>query len=399
MKKIMILGGNVFQSTVIKRAKELGYYVISVDYLPDNPGHKFSDEYHNISIVDKENVLALAKKLNIDGILAYASDIAAPTAAYVSEQLNLPTNPYKSVMILTHKNLFRSFMKDNNFLAPDGGKSFSDREKAREYLKELELPVMIKPVDSSGSKGVTKIMSPNDFEAAFDEAMSYSISKEIIMEHFIQKAGYRVDGEGFIKDGKIAFFGVMDQHNNVECNPYPPIGSSYPSIQAQAIQQKAKEIVQSIFDKLGMRFGGFNSEYIVDDKGEIYLLEIGPRHGGNFIPDTIKTASGIDMIEASIRACVGDKYDETFQKRHEGIATSYAIHSLESGVFESLKVHPDIEKRIVKQALNISPGDSVNAFRNGGDSIGCMVLRFDNIHDMNEKMDQMWKYVEVVLRR
>lgn len=396
-KRVMILGGNVLQTTAIKRAKELGYYVICVDHQPNNPGRRFSDEYYNISTIDKERVLELARNIGIDGILAYATDVAAPTAAYVSEQLKLPTNPYQSVMVLTHKNLFRSFMKDHGFLVPDGGSSFNDREKAREYVQKLRLPVMVKPVDSSGSKGVTKVMSLDGFNAAFDEAMSYSISKEIIIERFISKVGHQVDGEGFIKDGKIVFFGVMDQYKNVERNPYVPIGSSYPSIQAQETQQKAKNIIQSIFDKLGMRFGGFNSEYIADDNGEVFLLEIGPRHGGNFIPDTIKTALGIDMIEASIRACVGDDYDETLRKKHEGIATSYAVRSLGSGKFKSLKIHPDIEKRIVKQELIVSPGDYVNAFKSGSDGIGIMVLEFDDIQEMNEKMDQMWRYIEVMV--
>lgn len=92
MKRIMMLGGSYFQASAIKRAKELGYYVITCDYLPDNPGHKYADEYHNVSTIDKEGVLKLAKELKIDGILAYASDVSVSTAAYVSEQLGLPSN-------------------------------------------------------------------------------------------------------------------------------------------------------------------------------------------------------------------------------------------------------------------------------------------------------------------
>ena len=94
-KKIMLLGGNYFQMTATKAAKELGHYVISVDYLPDNPAHKYADEYHNVSTTDKEAVLALARELNIDGIVSYASDVSAPTAAYVAEKMGLPTNPLK----------------------------------------------------------------------------------------------------------------------------------------------------------------------------------------------------------------------------------------------------------------------------------------------------------------
>ena len=110
MKKLMSLGGNYYQMTAVKAAKRLGYHVIDVDFLPDNPAHAYADEYYNISTLDKENVLKLAKKLKIDGIISYASDVSAPTAAYVAEKLELPTNPYESVYLMTRKDLFHPFL-------------------------------------------------------------------------------------------------------------------------------------------------------------------------------------------------------------------------------------------------------------------------------------------------
>ena len=105
-KRILFLGASQFQMAPIVYAKEQGYYVITCDYLPDNPGHKFADEYHNVSTTDKEAVLELAKKMHIDGIVAYASDPAASTQAYVGNKLGLPSNPYTSVMILTRKDYY-----------------------------------------------------------------------------------------------------------------------------------------------------------------------------------------------------------------------------------------------------------------------------------------------------
>ena len=396
MKKIMMLGGNVFQKTAIKRAKELGYHVISVDYLPDNPGHKYSDEYYNVSTVDKEAVWALARELKIDGILSYASDVSAPTAAYVAEKLGLPTNPYASVMTLTQKNLFREFMAQNGLLMPKGS-MFTDKDEAREYVMSLSLPIMIKPVDASGSKGVTKLTSMEAFDAAFDEAMSYSIRKKVIIEKFIAKQGYQIDGDGFIRDGKIAFFGVMDQHNNMERNPHAPIGLSTPSIQSIEHQNRAYNLIQTIFDKLDMKFGAFNFEYIVDEKGDVYLLEIGPRNGGNFIPDTIEYALGVDMIEASIKACLGDDYAAALLPKRQRIATSYVVHSMNTGSFKELRIHDDLKNNIVKQELFVSEGDEVHAFRNAADSIGALVIHFDDIQQMNQMMDNMLKYVEVIV--
>ena len=396
MKKLMVLGGNFLQMQAIKRAKELGYYVISVDYLPDNPGHRFSDEYHNVSTVDKEAVLALARELEIDGILAYATDVAAPTAAYVSEKLGLPTNPYESVMILTHKDSFRAFMAENGLLMPWGA-AFCDKEAAREYFDSHPLPVMIKPVDSSGSKGVTKVTSRTQFDAAFEYALQYSIEKRVIVEQFIERHGYQIDGDGFIMDGRIAFFGVMDQHNNHARNPYAPIGHSWPSIQDEKYKSKAFELISSIFKKLNMRFGAFNFEYIIGGDDNVYLLEIGPRNGGNLISEALKCACGADLTEASIKACVGDDYAEALRPKFSRPAASYVIHSLESGRYKGLEIDDAVKDKIVLTSVFAENGEEINAFRNASDSIGALVLEFSSVDEMNRLLDNMWEHIKVVV--
>lgn len=395
MKKIMMLGGNAFQLTATKRAKELGYYVISVDYIPDNPAHKYADEYHNISTIDKDAVLTLAKQLKIDGILSFASDVSAPTAAYVSEAMGLPTNPYNAVVTLTHKDAFRKFMVDNG-LQNCTAKSFSSAEEGKAFFNSLDLPLIIKPVDSSGSKGVVKVSDRSQYEAAYAEAESYSISKHVIIENFIQKYGYQIDGDGFVKDGKIIFFEVMDQHNDPSA-PYVPIGLSRPSIQDPIIQKKARDLVQKIYDLLGIQFGAFNFEYITDKNGEVYLLEIGPRNGGNFIPDTIKHATGIDMITASIKACVGDNYDDCFIQKDNKIATSFVVHSLKGGKYAGLDIANEIKDHIIESRMFVKTGDKIRKFHNGGDTIGIMCLEFDTVESMNYYMDNMNDYIKVLV--
>ena len=187
----------------------------------------------------------------------------------------------------------------------------------------------------------------------------------------------------------------MDQHAHKHLNPHAPVSSSYPSIQEEKYQEKAKELIQSIFDKLNMKFGAFNFEYILDESGEVYILEIGPRNGGNAIPDTIRHATGIDMIEASIKACMGDPYEEALVRKKDGIAGSYMIHSEVTGKYDTLEIDPEVEKHIVKKEVCVKPGDEVHRFHNGGDSIGTVVMEFDTVEDMDEKIDNMWKYMKV----
>lgn len=134
-KRILFLGAAPSQIPPIEYAKSQGYYVITCDYLPENLGHKLADEYHNVSTTDKEAVLALAEKLHIDGIVAYASDPAAPTAAYVAEKMGLAGNPYTAVLTLARKDLFRAFLKEHNFNVP-ASQSFYTLSEAEKWLDE-----------------------------------------------------------------------------------------------------------------------------------------------------------------------------------------------------------------------------------------------------------------------
>ena len=183
-KRILFLGGAASQIPPIKYAKEQGHYVITCDYLPENPGHKYADEYYNVSTTDKEAVLDLARKLKIDGIVAYASDPAAPTQAYVGNKLGLHSNPYESVLILTRKDLFRDFLKKNNFYVPKSASFYSFTE-AKKWLDELKMPIIVKPIDSSGSKGIRKIETIDAFESAFEYALQFSREKKITVEEFL----------------------------------------------------------------------------------------------------------------------------------------------------------------------------------------------------------------------
>lgn len=391
-----MLGGNYMQMTATQAAVDEGYYVISVDYLPENPAHKLAHEYHNISTIDKEKVLELAKKLKIDGIVSYASDISATTAAYVAESLNLPTNPYESVNILTHKNLFRKFMKENNFPMPMG-ESFNDFEEAKRFFKTIKKPAFIKPIDSSGSKGCLKIYDIEEFEKAWEEAMNYSISKNVIIEEFIERKGYQIDGDIFVIDGKIRFWGICDQHQDIKCNKYAPIGLSYPSTQDILIQKKAKEEIEHILSLLNMHMGAYNVEYIVSQDNEVYILEIGPRNGGNYITDAINASTEVNLAKYTVRQAVGDDCDNLIQKPANKCSSSYIVHSLQDGIYNGLVIDSNIEKNIVKKYIEVKPGDTVYKFRNAAYGLGAMVINFENVNDMCYKMDNINHYIQVKL--
>ena len=144
---------------VIKTAHELGIYVITCDYLPENVAHKYADEYHNVSIIDKEATLEVAQRVNIDGIISFACDPGVVTAAYVAEKMRLPFQcSYRAASILQDKGLFREFLKEHNFNVPNA-KRYTDKLSVYADIDYLNWPVIVKPVDSAGSKGVNRVDS------------------------------------------------------------------------------------------------------------------------------------------------------------------------------------------------------------------------------------------------
>ena len=239
-KRIMILGGNIVQMEATLEAKRQGYYVISADLHEDNPGHKVADEYCKVDIVDKEAVLREAKRLNIDGIVPYSSDTLAPIAAYVAEKMGLPGNPYKSVCTLTHKDLFRKFLKDNGFNAP-WSDSFTNLDEAIIYFREQGkegCKAIMKPVDSAGSRGVFAIANEEDLKEHWEESLSYSICGRVIVEQFIEKVGHQLDGDVFLDNGKIIFAGFCDQHHVAGKSSLVPVSLSFPSELSWELKRK-----------------------------------------------------------------------------------------------------------------------------------------------------------------
>jgi len=392
MKKILMLGGSYFQIVAIKMAKELGYHVITCDYLPDNPGHKFADEYHNISTTDMEAVLELAKQLKIDGIVAYASDPSAPAAAYVAEKLGLPGNPYESVHILTHKDRYREFLRDNDFACPRAISATSSNE-FREKAKSLNYPFVIKPIDSSGSKGVTVIRNETQMSEAIELAFSYSRDKVVIAEEYVEKDGYQIAGDGFVKDGKLAFRYFANEHFDITVNGIVPIGESFPYIGTKEVQDKVHNEIQRLLDALNMKNGALNFDIRIGTDGRIQIMEVGPRNGGNLIPEVTAMATGVDMVKYTILAAMGEPLDGLEDSKPNGYYSSYIIHATEPGKFKNVHVEPWVAERIVAKDIWKKQGDDIKAFSGSDQTLGTCIIKFDSNDQMLDFMDNDSKYV------
>lgn len=397
LKKILLLGGSTQQIPAIEYANSKGYYTILCDYLPDNPGQYYAKKFYCVSTTDKEAILDVANKEKVDGVVAYASDPAAPIAAYVAEKMGLPTNPYKSVKTLAYKDKFRKFLHDNGFNCPKA-KSFSSFESAKQEIKQFTFPVMVKPVDSSGSKGVSKVEKFEDFEEAYKRALSNSRGKNIIIEEFIVKDHpYMIGGDCFVLNGEVSYWGLLNCYRDSKVNNLVPVGKSYPICISDDRMKKVKSEVQRIVDLLDIKFGGFNLEIMIDKEDRIFLIEMGPRNGGNMIPDLLKIINCVDLVGATIESAIGNNKIVLESKNNEGFYATHNIHTDKNGSFVGIKYKNGIENKIIKKVIYKEVGDPIEYFNGANKAIGILFLKFDAQKEQMNFMDNPQNWIEVMV--
>ena len=393
----MLLGGIHYLLPVIKAAHEQGYYVITADYLPDNVAHRYSDEYVNVSIIDKDAVLKVAQEKAIDGIISFGVDPGVVSAAYVQEKMGLPSmGPYESVKILQNKDLFRAFLAENGFNVPFA-KGFADKVSAigevSDKIKndEWSLPLIVKPTDSAGSKGVTKVEDLKNLDIAIDEAFDKSISGHIIIEKFLEKVGCSSDTDSFLLNGKFVFMSFNAQRFDTDAaNPYAPCAYTWPSTFPEAEQELHDEL-QRLMDLLRMNTSVFNIETRVADDGKPYIMECTPRGGGNRLCEMLRYATGVDLITAQVRAAVGDEVQSSIFNSasvqssipvYNGNWAEIILHAEKDGVYECIEIAQTLPAEVMEEDLWVKPGDRVEAFNGANNAIGTLVLRFEDKEQM-----------------
>ncbi len=399
MKKLLLLGGSAQQIVAIETAKRLGYYTVLCDYLTDNPGQYHADKFYLVSTTDKEAVLQVAKDEKVDGIVAYASDPAAPTAAFVAEKLGLPGNPYESVEILCNKDKFRKFLSEHGFCTPKA-RGYSGTAEAEADLRAgvFQFPVIVKPVDSSGSKGVGRIDDPSEAPERLAYAMSFSRGGRIIVEEFVEKYGYQIAGDGLSVDGKLVFRYFANDHFNPKCvNPFVPISASFPYNMPKEVQDKIHGEIQRLLTALGMRSCTYNFDMRIDKDYNVYLMEVAPRDGGNYIPDVIRHATGVDLVECAVKTAMGERIELPERIAPNGFWAYYAVHSLRDGILDSIVISEEAQRMIVDDHIIKQPGDAVSAFTGANTTLGCLVMRFESMEQMLHMMDHSEEWIRVMV--
>lgn len=396
-KKLMLLGGLRYLVPVIEAAHKAGYYVITCDYLPDNIAHKYSDEYHNVSIIDKDAVLELAARLQIDGIMSFAVDPGVVTAAYVQDRLGLPGNPYESVCVLQNKDRFRSFLAENGFNVPEAS-AYSSVAEAMADKDRFRFPVIVKPVDSAGSKGVTRVDSSDALENALICAFGCSFKGRIIIEEFIESSGCSSDSDCFSVDGKLKFISFSAQRFDPSAsNPYTPSAYSWPSTMTRSQEAELSSELQRLLTLLGMRTSIYNVETRVGRDGRPYIMEVSPRGGGNRLSEMLRFSTGADLIMNAVKAAVGDSTEEMSSGHYDGHWAEVILHSDRSGVFRSVDISECMSGNVVEVDLWVDKGDRIESFKGANNAFGTIVLKFDSDEELNSRLSAVDEWLTINL--
>ncbi len=394
MKKILLLGGSRYLLPVIREARALGCHVITCDYLPDNIAHRYSDAYYNVSIVEQEAVLALAERLQIDGIMSFACDPGVVTAAYVAERLGLPSvGPYESVALLQDKGRFRQFLRDNGFTVPQTRSCAALEELESDALR---FPLMVKPVDSAGSKGVSRVDGPEQLERAFACARSFSRAGRVILEDYIESRGFPSDTECFSVDGELRFVSFNNQYFDKKAkNPYTPAGFTWPSTMPASAQEELAGELQRLLRLLHMGTTVYNVESRVGTDGRAYLMEVSPRGGGNRLCEMLQYITGANLIGNAVRAALGLPLEELSGPVYSGHWSYVALHSYESGRFAGVELAPEARPYLVEEDLWVRPGDPVEAFSGANKTIGTLVLNWPDQATRDARMADLDAWLKI----
>lgn len=398
----MLLGGSRHQLCAIEAAKRVGYRTVLCDYLSDNPGRHMADVFYLESTTDRQRMLQIARHERIDGIISFGSDAANPSAAYVAERLGLPTNPLAAVETLSDKGLMRPYLKTHGFFCPRSASFPADLPGTSllDICEGMAFPVVVKPTESSGSKGVSVVVAPDvgDLDDALASARRFSRNGVLCVEELI-RYGYPwlIGGDIFVQGGEVCFWGLMDCLRDDRLGGLVPVGKAYPTALDQGQMGVVRSELRRLVSSLGLRFGEMNVEVILAPGDVPYILELGARAGGNMIPVQLEDISGIDLAEASVRAAMGDKpTDVSFDGNDECVATS-VLHACRSGSFMGVECEPELRGHIYREMIYVRRGDRVERLENGSQAIGVIFLRFDTPGQMRELMSCVGDLVKVIV--
>lgn len=371
MKKLAIIGASYLQEPLIQKAKAMGIETHVFAWAANDVGEKSADYFYPISITEKEEILEKCKEIAIDGICSIASDLAAIAVNYVAEAMGLVGNSMECTMISTNKHLMRQAFEQNGDPSP---KSILVETAEDLNNVSLQYPVIVKPLDRSGSRGITKLESADGLSEAIESAKEQGFEKKALVEEFAEGQEYSVE---YISWRGEHYFLAMTKKYTTGAPHFIETGHLEPAPISDELLEKVKQIVCHALDSLQIKNGASHTEMKITEDGTIRLIEIGGRMGGDCIGShLVELSTGVDFVGEVIRVALGEKPQIEKSDEASCAAVRYICSKKDMEIYEQVKKeHP--EYLVYEEVHPVAEGtvtDSSSRF-------GCYIVK---ANDRNE---------------
>ena len=337
MKKLAIIGASYLQEPLIEKAKSMGIETHVFAWKADDIGERTADHFYPISIVEKENILKKCREIGIDGICSISSDLAVVAVNYVAEQMHLPGNPDDTTLRCTNKHAMRESFEKNGDPSP---KSILVEKASDLDGVELGYPIIVKPIDRSGSRGISKLDNDEHIEEAIKAARDQGFIKKALVEEYATGQEYSIECVSY--NGQHHFLQMTHKYTTgaPKCIE---TGHLEPAPVSGETRENVRKVVFHALNSLGVRNGASHSELKIAKDGTIKIIEIGARMGGDFIgSDLVHISTGIDFVRAVIQIALGEKPDLEPDRKPMIAGVRFVFGQDDVDVFHKIKKeHPE----------------------------------------------------------
>ena len=391
MKTLMILGASVYQVPLIKTAKRMGLKVI-VSSIPGNyPGFAYADKVYYTNTVDKESILEIAKAENIDGICTTGTDVAVITIGYVNEHMGLHGISEAAAVRATDKALMKDAFAKASVSASEFIKAGS-YDEAVSAVEKIGLPVIVKCVDSSGNRGISRVNDISELETAYEDARRYSRKDYVLVEEVLK--GTEIGIDGMVIDGKMSFLAPHHKFVHRNGNVVITAGHAFPYKCSMEVSDEIRRQMELAVHALGLDNCAFNADAFVDGD-RVSIIEVGGRCGATCIPELISICYGFDYYETIIKCALGEKIDmpETGAYGEGTPCMAKLLMSPVDGRIERIDDMDAIDNADVR--MDYSEGDEIETMINGTTRIGQVIAEVDTEEEMDQIMNSVYRRIHV----
>lgn len=386
-KNFLILGGSAGQVPAIEKAQAFGMHAVVVSNDPSCIGASKADYFECVDVTDFRKVERVARKYKVVGSVTMSNDLAVPTSCYVNEKLNLPMQGEGLIHVVADKYEMRKKFAAHQMFTPPFYKISHPIDLIR-VKSQLQVAIqtknyIVKPTDSSGSRGISKVTNIAELDQAVQYAMQFSPSGNVIVEEFVE--GFEFGALSFSVDGEMVYCFL---HND-KVKQMVQIGHSFPSLLSKAQVKRVKSECEKALTSLGIQNGPCHFDIMMTADGIPFIIEIGARLAAHQIPELIKLHSGIDLVALTMQLASGQKPKCPSITETRAVAVQF-IHFDENGILKKIGDLSPLHQKYQPTdfALKLSESQEISKLQSSIDHCGHVICTGNNVKEAEDKCQQ-----------